>query len=32
VASPMVVETVSDLVDANVATCSTGIGVNKQFC
>jgi len=32
VASPMVVETVSDLVDANVATCSTDIGVNKQFC
>jgi hypothetical protein len=32
VASPMVVETVSDLVDANVASCSTDIGVNKQFC
>ena len=32
VASPMVVETVSDLVDANVATCSTDIGVNNQFC
>ncbi len=31
VASPMVVETVSDLVDAGVATCSTDIGVNNQF-
>ena len=32
VASPMVVDTVSDLVDANMAICSTDIGVNKQFC
>ncbi len=32
VASPMVVETVGDLVDASVATCFTDIGVNKQFC
>jgi hypothetical protein len=32
VASPMVVETVSDFVDAGVATCSTDIGVNDQFC
>jgi hypothetical protein len=31
VASPMVVETVSNLVDAGVATCSTDIGVNNQF-
>ncbi len=32
VTSPMVVETVSDLVDAGAATCSTDIGVNNQFC
>ena len=32
VASPMVVETVGDLVDASVATCSTDIGVNNQIC
>ena len=32
VASPMVVETVGDLVGASVATCSTDIGVNKKFC
>ncbi len=32
VASPKVVETVSDLVDVNVATCSTDIGVNNQIC
>ena len=31
-ASPVVVETVSDLADAGVATCSTDIGVNKKFC
>jgi hypothetical protein len=31
VTSPMVVETV-DMVEASVATCSTDIGVNKQFC
>ncbi len=31
VASPMVVETVGDLVDASVATCFTDIGVNNQF-
>ncbi len=30
VASPMVVETVNDLADAGVATCSTDIGVNNQ--
>ncbi len=28
----LVVETVSDLVDAGVATYSTDIGVNNQFC
>ncbi len=32
VASPMVVETVNDLVDAGVATCSTDSGVNNQHC
>jgi hypothetical protein len=32
VTSPMVVETVSDLVDAGVATCSSDIGGNNQFC
>jgi hypothetical protein len=32
VASPMVVETVNDLADAGVATCSTGTGVNNQYC
>jgi hypothetical protein len=32
VASPMVVETDGDLVDAGVATCSTDIGVSNQFC
>jgi hypothetical protein len=32
VASPMVVETISDLTDAGVAACSTDIGVNNQFC
>jgi hypothetical protein len=32
VASPMVVETISDLVVAGVATSSTGMGVNNQFC
>ncbi len=31
VASPMVVETISDLTDASVATCSTDIGVNNQL-
>jgi hypothetical protein len=31
VASPMVVETISDLIDAGVATCSTDIGVNNQL-
>jgi hypothetical protein len=31
VASPMVVETDSDLVDAGVATCSTDIDVNNQL-
>jgi hypothetical protein len=30
VMSPMVVETISDLTDAGVATCSTDIGVNNQ--
>jgi hypothetical protein len=30
VTSPMVVETISDLMDASVATCSTDIGVNNQ--
>jgi hypothetical protein len=32
VTSPMVVEAISDLTDAGVATCSTDIGVNNQFC
>jgi hypothetical protein len=32
VASPMVVETISDLMDAGVAACSTDIGVNNQLC
>ncbi len=32
VASPMVVETISDLTDAGMATCSTDIGVNNQLC
>jgi hypothetical protein len=32
VACPMVVETVNDLADAGVATCSTGTGVNNQYC
>ncbi len=32
VASPMVVETVNNLADAGVATCSTGTGVNNQYC
>jgi hypothetical protein len=32
VASPMVVETFSDLTDAGVATCSTDVGANNQFC
>jgi hypothetical protein len=32
VASPMVVETVNDLADAGVATCSTESGVNNQYC
>ncbi len=31
-ASPVVVETVNNLADAGVATCSTGTGVNNQFC
>ncbi len=31
-ASPMVVETISDLTDAGVAACSTDIGVNNQLC
>ncbi len=31
-ASPVVVETVSDMADAGVATCSTGFGVNSQYC
>ena len=31
VASPMVVETISDLTDAGVATCSTDIDVNNQL-
>ena len=30
--SPVVVETVNDLADAGVATCSTGTGVNNQYC
>ncbi len=30
VTSPMVVETISDLTEASVATCSTDIGVNSQ--
>ncbi len=32
VASPMVVETIRDLTDAGVATCSTDVGVNNQLC
>ncbi len=32
VASPMVVETVRDLTDADVATCSSDIDVNNQLC
>jgi hypothetical protein len=32
VASPMVVETVNDLADAGVASCSTDTGVNNQYC
>ena len=32
VASPMVVETINDLTDAGVATCSTDSGVNSQYC
>ena len=31
VASPMVVETVNDLADAGVATCSSDIDVNNQY-
>ncbi len=31
-ASPVVVETVSDLADAGVATYSTDSGVNNQYC
>jgi hypothetical protein len=31
-ASPVVVETISDLADAGVATCYTNSGVNGQFC
>jgi hypothetical protein len=31
-ASPVVVETISDLADAGVATCSTDSGVNSQYC
>ncbi len=30
--SPMVVENSSDLTDGSVATCSTDIGVDNQFC
>jgi hypothetical protein len=30
--SPVVVETVSDLADAGVATCSTDSSVNNQYC
>jgi hypothetical protein len=30
VTSPMVVETISDLTEASVATCSSDIGVNNQ--
>jgi hypothetical protein len=30
--SPVVVETLSDLADAGVATCSTDFGVNNQYC
>jgi hypothetical protein len=32
VASPVVVETVNDLAEVGVATCSTGTGVNNQYC
>jgi hypothetical protein len=31
-ASPVVVEAISDLADAGVATCSTDSGVNSQYC
>jgi hypothetical protein len=31
-ASPVVVETISNLADASVATCSTDSGVNSQYC
>ncbi len=31
-ASPVVVEAVNDLADAGVDTCSTGSGVNYQYC
>ena len=31
-ASPVVVETVNDLADAGVVTCSTDSGVNNQYC
>jgi hypothetical protein len=31
-ASPVVVETVNDLADAGVATCSTDSGVDNQYC
>jgi hypothetical protein len=31
-ASPVVVETISDLADAGVASCSTASGVNNQHC
>jgi hypothetical protein len=31
-ASPVVVETINDLADAGVATCSTDSGVNNQYC
>ncbi|MFN9900483.1 MAG: hypothetical protein ACK55Z_17180, partial [bacterium] len=31
-ASPVVVEVISDLADAGVASCSTDSGVNSQYC
>jgi hypothetical protein len=31
-ASPVVVETISDSADAGVVTCSTDSGVNSQYC
>ncbi len=31
-ASPVVVETISDMADVGVATCSTDSGVNSQYC